>query len=95
MEYRDQRADLERNFRVLRNLPADIWVTSPARPWGWYRKFVAGETAKNPTDPFIAPEGYGAYIASAESEFRRGACSSSNAATPLGYSTRRMRLWLA
>jgi hypothetical protein len=33
-------ADLERSFRVLRSLPADIWVTSHARVWGRYRKFV-------------------------------------------------------
>jgi metallo-beta-lactamase class B len=72
MRYPEQRADLERSFRVLRSLPADIWVTSRARQWGRYRKFVARDTAKNPTDPFIDPEGYRAYIDTAESEFRRG-----------------------
>ncbi len=72
MRYPEQRADLERSFRVLRSLPADIWVTSRARPWGRYRKFVASATAKNPVDPFIDPEGYRAYIDSAESELRRG-----------------------
>jgi metallo-beta-lactamase class B len=72
MRYPEQRADLERSFRVLRSLPADIWVTSRARPWGRYRKFVASTTAKNPVDPFIDPEGYRAYIDSAESELRRG-----------------------
>ena len=72
MRYPEQGADLERSFRVLRSLPADIWVTSRARQWGRYRKFVARDTAKNPTDPFIDPEGYRAYIDTAESEFRRG-----------------------
>ncbi len=72
MRYPEQRADLERSFRVLRSLPADIWVTSRARPWGRYRKFVASKAAKNPVDPFIDPEGYRAYIDTAEAEFRQG-----------------------
>jgi metallo-beta-lactamase class B len=72
MRYPEQRADLERSFRVLRSLPADIWVTSSGRTWGRYRKFVASATAKNPVDPFIDPEGYRAYIDAAEDEFHRG-----------------------
>ena len=70
--YPEQRADLERSFRVLRSLPADIWVTSSGRTWGRYRKFVASTTATNPVDPFIDPEGYRAFIDAAEDEFRRG-----------------------
>jgi metallo-beta-lactamase class B len=72
MRYPEQGADLERSFRVLRSLPADIWVTCHARWWGRYRKFVASATAKNAVDPFIDPEGYLAYIDSAEARFRRG-----------------------
>jgi metallo-beta-lactamase class B len=72
MRYPEQRADLERSFRVLRSLPADIWVTSRARPWGRYRKFLASQKAKNPVDPFIDPEGYRAFIDAAEGEFRAG-----------------------
>jgi len=72
MRYPEQGADLKRSFRVLRSLPADIWVTSHARQWGRYRKFVARATAKNPVDPFIDPEGYRAYIDAAETEFRQG-----------------------
>jgi metallo-beta-lactamase class B len=72
MRYPEQLADLERSFRVLRSLPADIWVTSHARAWGRYRKFVARDTAKNLVDPFIDPEGYRAYIDTAEAEFRQG-----------------------
>lgn len=72
MRYPEQGADLERSFCVLRRLPADIWVTSHARLWGRYRKFVARATAKSPVDPFIDPEGYRAYIDSAEAEFRQG-----------------------
>jgi metallo-beta-lactamase class B len=70
--YPEQGADLERSFRVLRSLPVDIWVTSHARLWGRYRKFVASRTAKNPTDSFVDPEGYRAYIDTAETEFRSG-----------------------
>jgi metallo-beta-lactamase class B len=57
---------------VLRSLPADIWVSSHARLWGRYRKFVARDTAKNPVEPFIDPEGYRAYVDSGEARFRRG-----------------------
>jgi metallo-beta-lactamase class B len=70
--YPEQDADLQRTFRVLRSLPADIWVTSHARLFGRYVKFVARDTAKNPADPFIDPAGYRAYIDSGESRFRRG-----------------------
>lgn len=72
MRYPGQDADLERSFGVLRGLPADIWVTSHARLWGRYRKFVARDTARNPADPFIDPQGYRAYIDTAEARFRRG-----------------------
>ena len=72
IRYPGQRADFERSFRVLRSLPADIWVTSHARLWGRYRKFVARDTAKDPVDPFIDPEGYRAYVDSGEARFRRG-----------------------
>ncbi|HEX2718886.1 MAG TPA: hypothetical protein VHM67_14540 [Gemmatimonadaceae bacterium] len=72
MRYPEQAADLERSFRVLRSLPADIWVSSHARLWGRYRKFVARDRATNPTDPFIDRDGYRAYVDSAEARFRRG-----------------------
>jgi metallo-beta-lactamase class B len=72
MRYPEQGADLERSFGVLRSLPADIWVSSHARLWGRYRKFVARDTAKNPADPFIDPAGYRAYVDTAQARFRRG-----------------------
>jgi len=70
--YPQQGADLERSFRVLRSLPADIWVTCHAREWGRYRKFAASRTAKDPVEPFIDPAGYRAYIDEAEAKHRRG-----------------------
>jgi metallo-beta-lactamase class B len=70
--YPEQAADMEHTLRVLRSLPADIWVTSHARRWGRYRKFAARDTSRNKVDPFIDPAGYRAYIDSGEAEFRRG-----------------------
>jgi metallo-beta-lactamase class B len=70
--YPGQQADFERTFRVLRALPADIWVTEHARLFGRYRKYAARDTAKNPADPFIDPQGYRAYIDTGEARFRRG-----------------------
>ena len=70
--YPEQDADRERSLRVLRSLPADIWVTNHARPWGRYRKFVASQAAKNPVDAFIDPDGYRAFIDAAEAELREG-----------------------
>ena len=70
--YPEQKVDLERSFRVLRSLPADIWVTCHARAWGRYRKFVASRAAKNPVDAFVDPAGYRAYIDAAEKELRDG-----------------------
>jgi metallo-beta-lactamase class B len=72
MRYPGQDADIERSLRVLRSLPADIWVTSTARTWGRYRKFAASRTSKNPVDPFIDPDGYRAFLDNAEYEFRSG-----------------------
>jgi metallo-beta-lactamase class B len=72
MRYAGQVADIERSLRVLRSLPADIWVTSQSRTWDRYRKFVASQAAKNPADAFIDPDGYRAYIDDAEAEFRQG-----------------------
>ena len=72
LRYPEQEADRARSLRVLRSLPADIWVTNHARAWGRYRKFVASQTAKNPVDPFIDPAGYRAYLDAAEAELRQG-----------------------
>jgi metallo-beta-lactamase class B len=72
IRYPEQGADLQRSFRVLRSLPADIWVSSHARVWGRYRKFAARDTAQSPVEPFIDPQGYRAYVDSAEARFRRG-----------------------
>lgn len=70
--YPERPADLERSFRVLRSIPADIWITAHARQFGRYRKFLERGKAKDPADPFIDREGYLRYIDSAQARFRRG-----------------------
>ena len=70
--YPEQGADIQRSLRVLRSLPADIWVTSNSRTWGRYRKFAASTTAKNPVEAFIDPDGYRAFIDKAEADLRNG-----------------------
>lgn len=70
--YPEQSADFERAFRLLRDLPADIWLTEHGRLFGRYRKFAARDTAKHPADPFIDPAGYRAFLDSAEADFRSG-----------------------
>jgi hypothetical protein len=44
-------------------------VTSHAREWGRYRKFVARAHATNPVEPFIDRAGYLSYIDKAEEQF--------------------------
>jgi metallo-beta-lactamase class B len=70
-EYPEIRADFERSFRVLRSLPADIWVTSHARAFGRYAKFLERADARNPADPFIDRKGYLRYIDNAEDKLRQ------------------------
>jgi metallo-beta-lactamase class B len=65
------RSDFERTFDTLRSLPADIWVTSHAREFGRYRKFVASRKAKDPVQPFLDRAGYLAYIEKGEARFRK------------------------
>jgi metallo-beta-lactamase class B len=72
LRYPEQAADREHSSRLLRSLPADIWVTNHGRQWGRYRKFVASTSAKDPIDPFIDPEGYRAFLDAAEAELREG-----------------------
>lgn len=65
------RAGFERSFTTLRHLSADIWVTTHARAFGRYRKFLERANAKDPADPFIDRAGYLDYIDSAENAFRK------------------------
>jgi metallo-beta-lactamase class B len=71
-DYPGYESDFERTFTTLRNLPVDIWITSHAREWGRYRKFVERATSPDPVVPFIDREGYMSRIDSAQAQFRRG-----------------------
>lgn len=70
-EYPEVRADFERTFRALRNLPVEIWVTAHAREFGRYRKFRERERVRDPVAPFIDREGYLRSIDTAEMRFRK------------------------
>lgn len=63
-------ADFERSFRTMRGLPVDIWITSHARLWGRYRKYVESTEAGGSIEPFIDPRGYKSYIDAGEERFR-------------------------
>ena len=65
------RADFEHTFAVLRSLPMDIWVTSHARAFGRYAKFVESGKARDPVEPFLDRAGYLAYLDKGEAAFRK------------------------
>lgn len=73
LAYDGAEADLEKTFAFLRALPADIWVTSHARLFGRYRKYLESRSSADPVQPFIDPAGYRAYIDSGEARYRRRA----------------------
>jgi metallo-beta-lactamase class B len=70
-KYPGIRAGFEHSFSVLRTLPEDIWVTSHAKEFGRYRKFLERSKSKDSADAFIDRTGYLAYIDSGEVRFRR------------------------
>ena len=85
------RAEFERSFRIMRNLPVDIWLTAHAREFGRWRKFQARAGASDPVAPFIDPEGYCRAIDSAEARFRRTIKDPGSADSAVGDSARAAR----
>lgn len=65
------RTDFEQSFRTLRGLPVDIFLGSHASFFNMADKLRQREDAEDPAEPFIDPDGYHAYIDSAEEMFRR------------------------
>jgi metallo-beta-lactamase class B len=62
-------ADYERTFRVMKSLPADIFVAPHARYWNMEVKYA--RLQQNPaSNPFVDPAGYRAFVASTEAMFR-------------------------
>lgn len=64
------RSDFERSFRVLRNLPADIFLGSHASWFSMKHKLLKRADAEDPADPFIDRTGYLSFIDQAEVAFR-------------------------
>jgi metallo-beta-lactamase class B len=64
------RSDFERSFRVLRSLPADIFLASHADMFSMQRKLGERADARHPADPFIDRAGYLSFIDRAEERFR-------------------------
>ncbi|GAA3951877.1 subclass B3 metallo-beta-lactamase [Hymenobacter algoricola] len=65
------RHELERSFVMLRSLPADIYLSSHARPFSLKRKFEERTTANDPVASFIDRTGYLEDITKAEAAFRK------------------------
>jgi metallo-beta-lactamase class B len=65
------RAGFEQTIAMLRNLPVDIWLTSPGREYGRFRKYEESRKADDPAAPFIDPDGYRTSIDQAEARFRK------------------------
>ena len=64
------RKGFEQTVVMLRNLPVDIWLTSPGREYGRFRKHQESLKADDPAAPFIDPDGYRTSIDQAETTFR-------------------------
>jgi metallo-beta-lactamase class B len=65
------RAGFEQTIAMLRKLPVDIWLTSPGREYGRFRKHQESLKADDPASPFIDPDGYRTSIDQAEAAFRK------------------------
>ena len=57
MRYPEQRADIERSLRMLRSLPADIWVTSSSRSVGLLPQVRREQDGKEPGGCLHRPGG--------------------------------------
>ena len=64
------REGVEHTIAMLRSLPVDIWLTSPGREYGRFRKHQESLKADDPASPFIDPDGYRTSIDQAEAAFR-------------------------
>ncbi len=65
------RTDFERSFRMLRDLPADIFLASHTGMFNMNRKRHERTDAADRANPFVDPEGYRRHIDRAEAHFRR------------------------
>ncbi|WP_167855095.1 subclass B3 metallo-beta-lactamase [Hymenobacter wooponensis] len=65
------RQELERSYATLRRLPADIYLSSHARPFSLKRKFEERATAPDPVAPFLDRAGYLEDIQKAEVAYHK------------------------
>ncbi|WP_210116242.1 subclass B3 metallo-beta-lactamase [Hymenobacter fodinae] len=65
------RQELERSYVTLRNLPADIYLSSHARPFSLKRKFEERATSPDPVVPFLDRAGYLEDIQKAEVAYHK------------------------
>lgn len=65
--YPQIRADFERQFRVLKALPCDVFLGAHGSYYGMREKFA--RLKQGGVNPFIDPEGYKAYVAEREQAF--------------------------
>jgi metallo-beta-lactamase class B len=68
-KYPQQVEDYERMFKVLKTLPADIFLGAHGSYFNMEKK-VAQLRQNGATNPFVDPAGYREYVAKSESEFR-------------------------
>lgn len=69
-DYPEIADDFARTFRVLRELPCDVFLGAHGEYYGMIAKHDRAE--KDPTtNPFVDPEGYRRYVAQKEQAYRR------------------------
>jgi len=68
-KYPQQVDDYERMFKILKTLPADIFLGAHGNYFNMEEK-VARLQRNGATNPFVDPAGYAEYVARSESEFR-------------------------
>ncbi len=68
-KYPQQVDDYERTFKVLKSLPADIFLGAHGGYFNMEKK-VAQLQQNGATNPFVDPAGYAEYVAQSEREFR-------------------------
>jgi metallo-beta-lactamase class B len=70
LKYPEIAADYERSFRVLRSLPADIFLGAHGSYFDLERKYARWKEGTGDTTAFVDPKGYRAFLEDRERAFR-------------------------